>query len=382
MGGAVRDELLGLPVKERDWVVVGSSPEEMLTRGYRQVGRDFPVFLHPDTKEEYALARTERKKGRGYHGFEVHASPDVSLQDDLLRRDLTVNAMAKSQSGEIIDPYGGQQDLRTRHLRHVSAAFSEDPLRILRVARFAARFARLEFRIADETMQLMHGMVRTGELKEIAAERIWEETQHALVTSSPAVFFSVLHHLNATEQVYTGVGSVFSRKSVRGPALAALESISSQADEPCVRFATLIGGLYFDRCEEACQDVSSLARRPGLPGSCRELLELTAELQHECHNVFELDAKPLLGLLRRLDERRKPQRFADLLKIFSVLYKTLKEKNEYPQAAWLQLASKRIEEVDVHQWIRDGIRKEGIADRLEHARLQLLKELINERGSF
>ena len=381
VGGAVRDELLGLPVREQDWVVVGSSPEEMLVRGYRQVGKDFPVFLHPDTNEEYALARTERKKGRGYYGFEVHASPDVSLQDDLLRRDLTVNAMAKSQSGKIIDPYGGQQDLKARRLRHVSAAFSEDPLRILRVARFAARFAGLGFRIVNETMQLMHGMVRTGELKEIAAERIWEETKNALSTSSPGEFFSVLHRLNATGQVYTSVGDAFSSPPARASALAALESISSQSDKPCVRFAALIGGLYFNRREKAFPDISSLAGLPGLPGSCGELLELTAELQHECHNVFELDAKALLDLLHRLDERRRPQRFADLLKIFSVVYKTLEEKDEYPQAGWLQLASKRIEDIDVHQWIRDGIREKGIANRLEHARLQLLQELIDERGT-
>ena len=379
VGGAVRDELLGLPVKERDWVVVGSSVEEMLTLGYRQVGKDFPVFLHPETNEEYALARTERKKGRGYYGFEVHASADVSLQDDLLRRDLTVNAMAKSPSGDVIDPHGGQQDLRARNLRHVSAAFVEDPLRILRAARFAARFARQGFSIAEETMQLMRRMIRTRELQEISAERIWEETLDALATDSPGVFFSVLQHLQAIEQIYGDIGGVFSAESARASALLALERISSLTNKPCVRFSALIGSLYFHRREEDTQEVSHLARQPGLPNSCRELLELTVGLQHACHGVFELDEKALLGLLRRLDERRKPERFMDLLQIFSVIYNSLKKESEYPQAHWLQLASKRIENVDVHRWIRDGIRSEEIAGRLERTQLQLLKEMIDTR---
>ena len=381
VGGAVRDELLGLPVRERDWVVVGASAEEMLSLGYRQVGRDFPVFLHPETGEEYALARTERKKGRGYYGFEVHASPDVSLQDDLLRRDLTINAMAKSRSGDIIDPHGGRLDLEARNLRHVSDAFVEDPLRILRVARFAARFARQGFGIADETMQLMHGMVRTGELQEISAERIWEETLGALTTDSPGVFFSTLHRLQALEQVFGEVGCAFSVESARNSALSALERMVSLTDKPCTRFASLIGGLYFLRDGEDAPDVSYLARQPGLPSACRELLELTVELQHACHDVFKLDAEALLGLLRRLDGRRRPERFVDLLQIFSVIYKSLEKESRYPQADWLQLASRRIEEIDVRQWLRDGVRNEEVAGRLEQARLQLLQEMIDSRAT-
>ncbi|MXY14534.1 MAG: multifunctional CCA tRNA nucleotidyl transferase/2'3'-cyclic phosphodiesterase/2'nucleotidase/phosphatase [Proteobacteria bacterium] len=380
VGGAVRDELLGLPVKERDWVVVGSSAEEMLSLGYRQVGRDFPVFLHPETGEEYALARTERKKGRGYYGFEVHASPDVSLQDDLLRRDLTINAMAKSQSGDIIDPHGGQSDLRARRLRHVSTAFVEDPLRILRVARFAARFARQGFDIADETMQLMHSMVGTGELREISTERIWDETLGALATDSPGVFFVTLHRLQALEQILGEVGCAFSVESARNSALLALEQISSSTDKPCVRLSSLVGGLYFHRRDEDTQGVSYLARQPGLPSACRELLELTVELQHACHGVFELNAEALLVLLRRLDERRRPERFVDLLQIFSVIFMSLEKENQYPQADWLQLASKRIEEIDVRQWISDGVRKGEVAGRLEHARLQLLQKMIDARA--
>ena len=380
VGGAVRDELLGMPVGERDWVVVGSSPEEMLRRGYRQVGKNFPVFLHPDTGEEYALARTERKKGRGYYGFEVHASPDVSLQDDLLRRDLTVNAMAKSRSGEIIDPYGGQQDLKDRLLRHVSVAFSEDPLRILRVARFAARFAGQGFTIADETMQLLHGMVRTGELKHIAAERVWEETQRALATRTPGVFFSILHCLNATGQVFAGIGDAFSSGSGRSLALAALEGISLEADEPCVRFAALIGGLYFHEHETARRDVSKLVRLPGLPNPCRELLELTVKLQHACHDAPALDAPELLDLLHRLDERRKPERFDKLLSICSVIFTTANQSKEYPQADWLRRASRRIEDIDVRQWTGGSAGNQEIADRLELARLESLREMIRDEN--
>lgn len=381
MGGAVRDELLGLPVQERDWVVVGASAEEMLNLGYRQVGKDFPVFLHPETGEDYALARTERKKGRGYYGFEVHASPDVSLQDDLLRRDLTINAMAKSQSGDIIDPYGGQPDLKARNLRHVSAAFVEDPLRILRVARFAARFARQGFTIADETMQLMHDMVRTGELQEVSAERIWEETLRALITDSPGVFFFTLYRLQALEQVFGEVGCAFSVESARSSALLALERMASLTDKPCVRFACLVGGLYFLRRGEDVQDVSYLARQPGLPSACRELLELTVELQHACHGVFKLDAEALLDLLRRLDGRRRPERFVDLLQIFSVIYKCMEKESQYPQADWLQLASRRIEEIDVQQWISEGVGNEEVAVRLERARLRLLQEMIDARAT-
>jgi len=192
VGGAVRDKLLGLPVKDRDWVVVGATPEKMLQLGYQQVGRDFPVFLHPQSKEEYALARTERKSGKGYKGFEVFATPQVTLEEDLLRRDLTINALAESESGELIDPYGGQADLEARILRHVSPAFAEDPLRVLRVARFAARFADLSFRVAPETMALMKEITHSGELTHLVPERIWQEMHAALSTAAPHVFFGLL----------------------------------------------------------------------------------------------------------------------------------------------------------------------------------------------
>ncbi|HKY93365.1 MAG TPA: multifunctional CCA tRNA nucleotidyl transferase/2'3'-cyclic phosphodiesterase/2'nucleotidase/phosphatase, partial [Nevskiaceae bacterium] len=202
VGGAVRDRLLGFAQAERDWVVVGTTPEEMLALGYRPVGKDFPVFLHPDTKEEHALARTERKSGRGYHGFTFHTGPEVTLADDLARRDLTINAIAQDEDGTLVDPWGGARDLDARLLRHVSPAFSEDPVRILRVARFAARFAPLGFRVADETRALMARMVADGEVDHLVPERVWKETERALMAAQkPSVFFRVLHDCGALARV-------------------------------------------------------------------------------------------------------------------------------------------------------------------------------------
>jgi tRNA nucleotidyltransferase (CCA-adding enzyme) len=205
VGGAVRDEQLGLPVKERDWCVVGATPDELLSEGYRQVGKDFPVFLHPETNEEYALARTERKTGKGYHGFEFHTSPDVSLEDDLSRRDLTINAMARDGDDNLIDPFGGSADLENRVLRHVSAAFSEDPVRILRVAKFRARFAGLGFELADETLELMKAMVSSGEADALQPERVWQETETALAGADPRVYFDVLRDCSAFHNHRRGI---------------------------------------------------------------------------------------------------------------------------------------------------------------------------------
>lgn len=217
VGGAVRDALLGLPIKDKDWVVVGATPQEMLDAGYQQVGRDFPVFLHPQTREEYALARTERKSGSGYTGFTCYAAADVTLEADLQRRDLTINAIARDDDGEIIDPYNGRDDLENRLLRHVSSAFSEDPLRVLRVARFAARYAHLGFRIADETMTLMRDMTAAGELEHLTPERVWKETEGALTTRNPQVF-SGPARLRRTARPVSGSGCFVWRSSSRAVA--------------------------------------------------------------------------------------------------------------------------------------------------------------------
>ena len=378
VGGAVRDELLGLPIKERDWVVVGSSPKEMVRLGYKPVGKDFPVFLHPKTNEEYALARTERKSGQGYYGFEIFASPDVSLQEDLLRRDLTINAMAKGQTGEIIDPYGGQQDLEKKLLRHVSDAFSEDPLRVLRVARFAAKLKSQDFKIADETLTLMLNIVKSGELKTLASERIWQETKIALSTDHPGCFFSILHNINALEQTHTGINNAFSIAKKNG--LQALTLLCKQEKDPCARFAALVGGLYYKNQESGEKGIAELTTQLPLPNDCKDLVRHTIKLQHQCHNVFDLDQEQLLGLLHKLDARRKPERFKTLLKIFSAVYQTVNSQHDYPQADLLARASTKIENVNMGKWVKEGLTNQELADKLRYAQLEILNQMINQRG--
>ena len=380
VGGAVRDELLGLPGGERDWVVTGASAKEMLSQGYKQVGKDFPVFLHPQSNEQYALARTERKTGSGYYGFEVHASAHVTLEEDLLRRDLTINAMAKNTAGEIIDLYGGQQDLNARILRHVSAAFTEDPLRVLRVARFAARLGLQGFTIADETLQLMRQVVDAKELQSLASERIWQETQRALTTPSPVRFFSVLHRVQALPQTHPGISNQIADKPSREHGFAVLEKISEYEHEPCVRFAALVGGLYFNSPAQVLGDIRGLSQHLPLPNACKQLLRLTGELQHACHKALEQDEKQLAGLLRKLDARRKPQRFVALLNIFSGIYRIITGANAYPQANWLKLANQAVNSVNAEKWVRQGTDNKEIESRVQAAQQEKLRQLLHARG--
>jgi tRNA nucleotidyltransferase (CCA-adding enzyme) len=285
VGGAVRDELLGLPVKDRDWVVVGATPEEMLAKGFKPVGKDFPVFLHPDTKEEYALARTERKSGRGYKGFTVQAAPDVTLEDDLRRRDLTINAIAKDESGKLIDPFHGREDLRRGLLRHVSPAFAEDPVRILRVARFAARFS---FPVAKETLALMRKMVRSGETDYLVAERVWQEFSKGLMEEQPERMFRVLES--------TGL------KLVPKPKCKLSGSLP-------VRFALLAWPL-----EE--KEVEALCKRLRVPGEVRELALLASQNRDRIRSIK--GAKAFLDLLKRTDAFRRPERFRQFLEVVRV----------------------------------------------------------------
>jgi tRNA nucleotidyltransferase (CCA-adding enzyme) len=288
VGGAVRDELLGLPVKERDYVVVGSTPEEMERLGYKPVGKDFPVFLHPTTHEEYALARTERKSGRGYKGFTVHAAPDVTLEDDLRRRDLTINAIAKDEQGRLIDPFGGKKDLERKILRHVSDAFAEDPVRILRVARFAARFG---FDVAPETMALMKRMVESGETDYLVPERVWQEFSKGLLEREPLPMFEVLDACGLRQKLLPEIASI-----------GKLEGTLAQ------RFARLAWPLKESEVEALCD-------RLKVPGEVRELALLA------CRNHVALRAsrlatpEALLELLKRTDAFRRPERFQDLLAV-------------------------------------------------------------------
>ena len=306
VGGAVRDALLGRDVKDRDWVVVGATPDEMKANGFRQVGADFPVFLHPDTHEEYALARTERKKGHGYHGFDVHSAPDVSLEDDLRRRDLTINAMAQAADGTIVDPFDGQQDLQRRLLRHVSPAFAEDPLRILRVARFAARLEPLGFSVAPETNELMREMVQSGEVEHLVPERIWQETQRALHETRPDVYFRVLQDCGALSRLIPQLANALTISANPAP-IHALMSAARKSERTPVRYAALFGGLDTPL---ALEDLSQSLRAPN---DCQALATLVATNTDDLLGPATEDPDLLLAVLDRCDAWRRPERFDDLL---------------------------------------------------------------------
>jgi tRNA nucleotidyltransferase (CCA-adding enzyme) len=334
VGGAVRDELLGRPVTERDYVVVGSTPEALRTMGYRPVGKDFPVFLHPDTGEQYALARTERKTGPGYYGFETRFSPDVTLEDDLARRDLTINAMARSEDGALVDPHGGRRDLDGRWLRHVSPAFVEDPLRVLRVARFAARFAPLGFRVAPETLELMRRIVAAGEMAALVAERVWAETARALGEARPREYFEVLRACGALAAVFPEIDALY---GVPQPprwhpeidtglhTMLALEAASDLSPDPVVRFAALLHDLgkgttppelwpkHTGHEERGVALIEQLCARLRVPTEHRELAVQASRQHAKVHRMAELRPATVLELLEQVDAFRRPERLERLL---------------------------------------------------------------------
>jgi tRNA nucleotidyltransferase (CCA-adding enzyme) len=296
VGGAVRDELLGLPVQDHDWVVVGATPEDMVAQGFRPVGKDFPVFLHPGTHEEYALARTERKTAPGYHGFVFHTSPDVKLEDDLIRRDLTINAMARAADGTIVDPYGGQQDLRDRIFRHVSEAFAEDPVRILRLARFAARFP--EFRVADSTNALMRKMVEDGEVDALVPERVWQELSRGLMEQKPSRMFEVLRDCGALARILPELDA-------DTELMLAIDHAAGRGVDLPVRFAVLMHGLG--------KEIADVSKRLRVPIDCRDLAVMTAREQDNIRRAPALDPEAIVTLFERSDAFRKPERFAQML---------------------------------------------------------------------
>src|SRR5262245_45263692 len=303
VGGAVRDELLGLPVKDRDYVVVGATPEEMVKQGYKPVGRDFPVLLHPQTHEEYALARTERKTARGYHGFEFRAAPDVTREQDLARRDLTINAIPKDAGGRVIDPYRGVPDLKAGVLRHVSQAFAEDPVRILRVARFAARFG---FRVADETLKLMRAMAGSGEADALVPERVWQEVARGLMEAKPSLMFEVLRESGALARVMPEIDALWDDPDATRPAMRALDAAAHQGATLPARFAALTRSL--DPLA-----VESLASRVKVPGDCRDLALLTARHANMVLDAPEVGAEAVLEVFNLADAWRRPDRFAELM---------------------------------------------------------------------
>ena len=332
VGGAVRDCLLGLPVQDRDWVVVGASPQDLAEAGYQPVGKDFPVFLHPRTHEEVALARTERKTAAGYHGFDFHTAPDVTLEQDLVRRDLSINAMAQDEHGTVIDPHGGQRDLRDRVLRHVSPAFAEDPVRILRLARFAARFA--DFTVAPETVELMRAMVAAGEVDALVAERVWQELSRGLMEKRPSRMFEVLRDAGALRKLLPEVEALFGvpQPEAHHPEIdtgihlmMVLDQCAAQAAPLTVRYACLCHdlGKGTTRREEWPRHIAHEARSEKLarvvsgrwkvPNDCRELAELVAREHTHVHQSEGFSAEARLRLLERCDAWRRPDRFAELL---------------------------------------------------------------------
>jgi len=397
VGGAVRDELLGLPVRERDWVVVGATPEQMTAQGYRPVGKDFPVFLHPHTAEEYALARTERKTGRGYHGFSTRFSPDVTLEEDLSRRDLTLNAIAKDPgSGELVDPCGGRKDLEARILRHVSPAFVEDPLRVLRVARFAARFDSLGFRLADETAALLRQMSAGGELETLVAERVWQETQKALATQAPARYFQVLRDTGALKVVFPEIDALF---GVPQPAawhpeidtgvhvLMVLEQAAALSSDPVVRFAALTHDLgkgqtpadqwprHVGHEVRSVACVDALCDRLKVPNEYRELAKHVARHHGVVHSAQQLRAGTLLDLLETLDAFRRPERFESFLLacMADMRGRTGFEQHPYPQADYLRSVRSAAADVTLDRSLFAGLTGAEIGERVRRARLAAIE---------
>jgi len=398
VGGAVRDRLLGRPVSERDWVVVGAKPEDLEREGYLSVGREFPVFLHPQTREEYALARLERKVAPGYRGFTTQFSPDVTLEEDLRRRDLTVNAMAQSSNGQVIDPYGGQKDLEARILRHVSEAFAEDPVRILRVARFAARYADLGFRVADETLQLMTRMTESGEVNALVPERVWQETDRALGESRPDVFFETLRSCGALRVIYPEIDALY---GVPQPAqwhpevdtglhvMLSLRYAANSGASTAVRFAVLTHDLgkgitpreqwpaHLGHEEAGVALVEALAERLKVPNGYRELAVLTCRYHQVVHRAAELRPATVLKLLENADAFRRPDRFSELLLACEsdARGRTGLESRPYPQRDYLTRARDAAASATLTDTDRVGLTGKAIGEKIREKRLAALSSL-------
>jgi tRNA nucleotidyltransferase (CCA-adding enzyme) len=398
VGGAVRDAMLGLPVRERDWVVVGGTAGELEAGGYRRVGKDFPVYLHPETREEYALARTERKTGPGYHGFETRFTPDVTLEQDLERRDLTINAMARGADGTLVDPYGGARDLESRLLRHVSPAFAEDPVRVLRVARFAARYARLGFRVADDTSALMRSMAAAGEIDALVAERVWQETAKALGEPTPTVYFEVLRAAGALAIVFPELDRLY---GVPQPAQwhpeidtgvhvgLVLAEAARLSPLPRVRFAALVHDLgkgttppaewpkHYGHEGRGVTLIQSLADRLRVPNDFRDLAIAVARDHGLCHRALELRAGTVLELLERCDALRRPERFAEFLLACEADFRgrTGFETRPYPQATFLAAALLAAAGAALPPAERAGLDGAAIGMRLRERRLAALTAL-------
>ena len=393
VGGAVRDRLLNLAVYDQDWVVIGATPDQMLQQGYTAVGKDFPVFLHPKTKQEHALARTERKTGAGYTGFDCYYAPDVTLEDDLLRRDLTINAMAQDNKGNIIDPYGGQRDLANRTLRHVSNAFTEDPLRVLRVARFAAKLAHLGFIVAEETVQLMAKIVRDGELEHLTAERVWQEWQKSLTCQDPQVFLQILRDCGALAVVLPEIDTLF---GVPQPekwhpeidtgihTLMVAKQAALLSTSPTVRFAAQVHDLgkgvtpenewpsHKMHCRSGLKIIKALCERIRVPNDYRDLALMVCEQHSNIHRAAELKPATKLKILNQFDVWRKPARLEEILLccMADSRGRTGHEQIDYPQKSIFERAYQAALTVDPQAIIADGFKGAAIREEMEKRRIE------------
>lgn len=398
VGGAIRDQLLNLPVKEKDWVVVGATPNDLLQKKYKRVGRDFPVFLHPETKEEYALARIERKSGVGYYGFDCDSSSTVTLEQDLARRDLTINAMAMDEHGTIIDPYNGMQDLGNKILRHVSPAFVEDPVRVLRVARFAARFYHLGFRMANETRCLMYSMVKQGELDHLVPERVWQEWQRSLLEANPEQFILTLRSCDALKIIVPEINNLF---GVPNPAqyhheidsgvhtLLVLQAASALSNDPIVRFAALVHDLgkvlspmsswpkHYGHEDNGVPIIEALCLRLRIPNEYKVLASLVARQHLNIHRIAELKPQTILKVLENSDAFRRPQLFNNLLIACQADAEGCGKQIQYTHSNSWNYILAECSKVDSKLLIEQGYEGKEIKDALHQRRIACIKLILN-----
>ena len=396
VGGAVRDQLLGLPVKDKDWVVVGSSVKQMLNEGYDQVGADFPVFLHPKTKQEYALARTERKTAKGYKGFECNSDETITLEEDLKRRDLTINAIAQDAQGNLIDPYHGQNDLNKKKLRHVSEAFSEDPLRVLRLARFYARFEHLGFTVASETLELMQQMVQSGELDTLVPERVWTEMQKALSEKNPEVFFTVLRQIGALKVILPELDALYGipQPMLYHPevdcaihCIKVLKVACTLSDDTNVRFAALLHDLgkakspednlphHYGHEQTGEYIIKKLSKRLKLPNKTAQLCQLVAKYHTHSHRAKELTSKTILKVFQAFGALKNETVFEQFLVCCEADAKGRSGflDSDYPQAQFLKTLLKSAKSVSAKQFIEKGLVGEKIGQAMHKAQVQQIE---------
>lgn len=397
VGGAVRDKLLNYPVKDRDWVIVGAKPHDLLNQGYQQVGADFPVFLHPETKEEYALARTERKSGQGYTGFICDFNENITLEQDLERRDLTINAIAMDENNKLIDPFNGISDINNRVLRHISSAFAEDPLRVLRVARFAARLNHLGFTIAPETLELMIHIVKSGEIDHLTAERVWKETLSALATKDPHIFFEVLRQCNALSKLYPEIDKLF---GIPQPikwhpeidsgihTLLALKQASILTSDLTIRFAVLCHDVgktmtpheqwphHKNHCENGIPLIHNLSSRLKIPNIYKKTACFICRYHETVHHAPEISSGELIKLFDGIDAWRNPDHLEKLILSSTADFKGRKEfeHRPYPQADFLKQAYDIAKTVPIKDIIESGFKGELIREELTKRRINILNE--------